>query len=139
MRLMILPALTLLVGLALLAGLRAALMGRVLAHPGRSDGDVVGPWEPNRGVTAGQRANADADETRRVVVSSGWLRAEFEEGRSGGGQPFRLTDVPEKVTGVGRVCAVAFVVTAVVAAGVLAVAWRRMPGGRRAREVLPTE
>jgi hypothetical protein len=137
MRLMILPALTLLVGFACIAGQQAALMGRVMVHPASSDGDVVGTWQPNRGVTAGQRGYPEADATRTVVVSSGWLRAEFEGGRSAGGQPFRPTDTPVKVTGMLRVCAVAFLVTAFVAAGALAIVWRRTPRGRPTCEALP--
>lgn len=139
MRLMILPALTLLAGVVCLAGQQAALMSRVMTHAARSDGDVVGTWQPSRGATAGQRGYREADETRTVVVSSGWLRAEFEEGRSAGGQAFRLTDTPVKVTGVLRVCAVAFLVTAFVAAGVLAIAWRGAPRGRATCELLRTK
>jgi hypothetical protein len=139
MRLMILPALTLLAGLACLAGQQAALSSRVMTHAARSDGDVVGSWQPNRGVTAGQRGYPDADETRTVVVSSGWLRAEFEEGRSSGGQVFRLTETPVKVTGVLRVCSVSVLVTAFVGAGVLAIVWRGTSRGRLACETLTTK
>jgi hypothetical protein len=134
---MILPALTLLAGFACLAGQHAALMGRVITHAGRGDGEYVGSWQPNRGVAPGQRGYPEADETRTVAVSSGWLRAEFEEGRSAGGQPFRLTDRPVKVTGVLRVCAVAFLVTAFVAAGALAIVWRRTPRRPPTGETLP--